>query len=183
MPRARKGTVEYVPTKGETKGHYRVRVTLNDGSRSPWIPLAPGPQSPVREEWATEQAAKYTAQAAKENLTPADFGIVREGDAAPTSETCADYFTRWLASRVKHGLRSTPNDKGRWKKWIAPHLATIPIAAVTTRELEQIVEVLDRDVRADKLSWKTAIHVWGLVTKLFEIKRSLPSSAQRQSSA
>ena len=168
MPRARRGTVEYVATKGEVKGHYRVRVTLNDGSRSPWIPLAPGPQRPAREEWATEQAAKYTAQAAKENLTPADFGIVRDGDGAPKGETCAKYFDRWLASRVTSGLRSTKCDAGRWKKWIAPHLAILPIASVTTTDLERVVERRDRDVRASKLAWKTAVHVWGVASKLFD---------------
>ncbi len=51
---------------------------------------------------------------------------------------------------------------------LAKHLDTKAISGVTTRDLENIVTALDRDVRAKKLSWKTAIHVWGLLTKLFD---------------
>ncbi len=100
---------------------------------------------------------------------------LRRGEGAPAGEgeTCGDYVVRWLLARKAAGIRTTSDDKGRWNKWIAPHLGAKAIAAVTPRDLELLVSSLDKDVRAGRLAWKTAIHTWGLVTKLFDdAKRS-----------
>jgi integrase len=83
-------------------------------------------------------------------------------------ETCGDYFGRWVKARAASGVRTTYDDKGRWKKWLAPHLSHKPVAGVTTRDLEHLVAALDGHVRAGQLAWKTAIHVWGTCTKMFD---------------
>jgi integrase len=88
-----------------------------------------------------------------------------------SAETCDEYFDRWVRERERRGLRSTSSDCARWKKWISPHFGAKPIAAVTTRDLETFVASLDDAVRRSKLSWKTAVHVWGLVTKMMDDAR------------
>jgi integrase len=95
---------------------------------------------------------------------------VLEGGFLPDEalETCGEYFERWTESRRRTGIRTTADERGRWRKWLAPHLAVKPMARVATRDLELVVSSLDQDVRAGKLAWKTAIHVWGLVTKMFD---------------
>jgi len=70
------------------------------------------------------------------------------------------------------GLVTVSDDRGRFSKWIAPQLGTLEMGRVVARDLETFVSKLDANVRAGALSWKTAIHVWGLLTKLFDAHRS-----------
>ncbi len=62
-------------------------------------------------------------------------------------------------------------ERGRFKKWIEPRLGTRPITEVTTRELEELVAYLDARVLGGELSWKTAVHAWALVAKMFDDAR------------
>jgi integrase len=50
-----------------------------------------------------------------------------------------------------------------------PRLGSRPMAKVMRAELEMFVEYLDGRVRASEkpIAWKTASHVWGLVTRMF----------------
>lgn len=82
-------------------------------------------------------------------------------------ETMDRWFVRWLAEREERGLASTKDDDGRWRRWLFPLLGMRPVAAVSRRDLERVVEDLDRRVRAGELSWRTARHAWGLCTKMF----------------
>jgi integrase len=98
---------------------------------------------------------------------------VRRGEAAPMElgETCDDYADRWIEAREAAGLLTTADDRGRWDKWIAPHLGGKPITAVTEHDLKNLVASLDKSVRAGELRWKTAENVWGVVTVMFNDAR------------
>jgi integrase len=109
-------------------------------------------------------------------LTREDFGVKRRGAKAPAiasppgdaaGKSCDDYFDLWNKAREGR-IRTTADERGRWKHWISPHLGPKPIASVTTRDLEELVSSLDKAVRDGRIAWKTAIHVWGCVTKLFD---------------
>ena len=93
----------------------------------------------------------------------------RDGGFVPAAslETVNEWFERWASAREAKGLASVRNDRGRFTKWISPALGTEPMATVPRRKLEELVQSLDRSVRADALAWKTATNVWGVATKMF----------------
>ncbi|HKQ69647.1 MAG TPA: hypothetical protein VJT73_09920 [Polyangiaceae bacterium] len=62
----------------------------------------------------------------------------------------------------------TKVDRGRIRKWALPSLGPKPVAAITSSDLEAIVEVLDREVAADVMKWKNAANIWGVVAKAFD---------------
>jgi len=80
-------------------------------------------------------------------------------------------LTRWLTARRGRGLRSVATDGHRLTAHVLPRLGALPMAKVTRTELEEFVEYLDGRVRAKAkpISWKMAVHVWGLVTKMFDV--------------
>lgn len=82
-------------------------------------------------------------------------------------ETVKLWSDRWLKARDARGLRSVDTDRGRLDVHVIPRVGALPIAKVTRDDLEALVENLDERVRADELSWKTASHAWGLVTRMF----------------
>ncbi len=89
--------------------------------------------------------------------------------ALSTPETVNEWIERWIMARAAKGLRSSRRvDRGRYLKWIAPRLGTLPIAQVTRRHVEEVVQDLDLAVRAGQLSWKTAVNAWGVITKMFK---------------
>ena len=93
----------------------------------------------------------------------------REGSAAPphVNETLASWSERWCAEREARGLTSVEDDRSRLRKWVFPVLGPRPIAAITSADLEELVERLDRSVRAKTIAWQTARNVWSVVTKMF----------------
>ena len=129
-------------------------VRLPTGQRRP-VPM-PG----IAEE-ETERAAKLAKTLA---LRAREGGFVPE----EATETCSEYFGRWTEARELQGIRTTADERGRWRKWVEPHLGVKPVATLETRDLELVLTALDLDVRAGKLGWKTAILAWGVVTKTFD---------------
>ncbi len=82
-------------------------------------------------------------------------------------ETVSTYFGRWLKDRDRRGLTTT-NDKGRFQNWIEPSIGHKPMATVTRRDLEEIVEKLDAAaVPGGSIRGKTARNIWGVCTKMF----------------
>ncbi len=167
MPRARTGTIS-VEWHGD---HWDFRFTLPDGNRS----RRECQPNPTREAGESDEQARARAKdeakrEARELMRLAwSLGATRkpEEPAEEPGEPMSEWIGRWLDERRERGLRSVDDDDGRWRKWIAPHLAKRPIVAVQKIDLERIVERLDEQVRAGELSWKTARHVWGLLTKMF----------------
>jgi integrase len=160
MPRRPSGTII---REGD---HFVARLTLPDGSR-PRVRLEAG----ISEERAREAARLLAERAARGELTRPTSTT-----AGPT-ETVDAWFTRWFADRAARGIVTAKGEAGRFRKWISPVLGAKPIVDVTTRDLEMVVELLDRASheyataerekrRVDKAtmcSWKTAFNVWGIV--------------------
>ncbi len=129
------------------------RLTLVDGSR-PIVGLDP---SLGRED---EAAARDCARAVSERARGARAVSVRN------VETVAEYSDRWLAYRLERGLVTVDDDRSRLRKHILPVLGSYNVQTVSRDDVERLVERLDETVRTG-LSWKTAAHCWGLVTKMF----------------
>jgi integrase len=94
---------------------------------------------------------------------------LRAGEEMPEDigETVTQWFDRWIAMRVRRGIRTTGNDKGRYAKWVAPLLGLKEVKHVCRRDVEEVVQHLDASVTKGELRWKTATNAWGVVTKMF----------------
>ena len=110
------------------------------------------------------QGAKGAATAQARAVSRRMRGAVR----ASCGETVNEYFDRWIDVRDRKGLRSARNDRGRYGKWIAPHIGTRPITSVGNADLKDLVRSLDEGVARGGMSWKTAISAWGVCTKMFD---------------
>jgi integrase len=163
MPRARTGTIKL---HGD---HYKARITLNDGSR-PWVDLPAGLTEPEARARAKSMSTKTRERRGVLDKDAAAPAAPAANGAAPTvpGETCAAWTERWLAARKVRGLSSIDTDRGRLNKWILPTIRGKTVAAVTRDDIEAIVEHLDASVTREDLSWKTALNVWGLVSKMFK---------------
>jgi integrase len=174
MPRKSTGTVIL---HGD---HFDVRVTLSDGRRSPRMHLP----AELSEEQARAVALRLAEQANRGELT---------APTAPPGESVSSWFARWFADRAARGIVTAEGEHGRFLKWIAPLLGDKPIVDVTTRDLEAVVEVLDRAARAHAeaesagrkpdravmCSWKTAFNLWGIVRQGFSDARHSKTLALR----
>ncbi len=109
---------------------------------------------------------------------------IRRGDVVPTEreETVSEYAKRWLEDREARKLSTVADDRARLERYVLPRIGHLAMRQVTREELRALVADLDDKVRkasADggRFSWKTAIHVWGNVTKLFKdaVKSKNPS--------
>ncbi len=87
---------------------------------------------------------------------------VEDGEGVTVSE----WFVPWAVARDAKGLASVRNDRARFHKWIEPVIGAKQIATLTRRDIETVVQALDRSVRAGELRWKTATNVWGVLTKM-----------------
>ena len=157
MPRPRTGTIE------RHDDHWDARLTLADGSR-PRVCLPSG----LSEARARDRAHRLTETASAESATAP--GRTRRGvpGASGTGETFEQWAERWLASREARGLASVSDDRGRLRKWVFPVLGDRAMGAIVRGDVERFVEALDNRVRAGDLLWKTALNVWGLVSKAFD---------------
>src|SRR5262249_7400864 len=114
MSKPATGTVEWVPpTKGETQGHYKGRVTCIDGSR-PWIHFEPGPRSEQAKARAKERAAANSAEMRKRRIVGVpqrSSPKARPRKSSADAETVAAYAERWLADRAKRGRTGIGTDR------------------------------------------------------------------------
>ena len=142
--------------------HWKARVVLEDGSR-PWMHFGP--------EITTEAQAR--AKAVHAALRIREIGGVRMATPAAAAQALATEDTeawskRWLAARRERGQTTVDDDESRLKNHILPHLGRIPVKLVAKVDLERLVESLDAKILAKVIGWKTALHCWGLVTKMFD---------------
>lgn len=162
MPKKLKGTVEWA---GD---HWKARVRLRDKTR-PCVHLAPG----LTREQAEAQAMALALRARNHGGEKVPDGEIVQ----PAGETVAAWCVRWCAARRAAGNTSVIDDESRLRCHVEPLIGDLPIASVTTAQIEAIVDDLDAKVRASKLSWRTARLVWGLVTKMFgDAKSGKPAS-------
>jgi integrase len=123
--------------------------------------------TPVSEERAKDMAQRYASnpEAAREVLQAQEQA--RRGVAGAKGETFDQYLERWLDDRDRRGLSGIQRERGSMHVHVSPIIGKKPMTAITRRDLEAIVERLDRAVVDKKIAWKTAIRVWGSTRKLF----------------
>lgn len=163
------GTVQWV--KEATGGYWRARLRLNDGSR-PWIRLGPEYTEGMRD------AAKAHALALNDRARQIHaVRLPKHPVDVLRGETTRAWFGRWWLTRESHS--SLYDDKNRYKNHIDPYLGKVAMAAVTREDLERVVAALDLKIVEGTLSWRTAGHVWGLVTKAFSDATNAKDAALR----
>lgn len=169
MPPRATGTVQWVgdPESPSADDHWKARLRVPDAREPrkvhrPWVHLPPG----LSRAEAEARASRLQERAnATQLVTP----------SAPTAalpspaevETVKEWCTRWLVWRRSRKLTSVRNDESRLRTWLWPSLGTVPMAAVTRRDLEVFVADLDAKVREGRASWKTAWNIWAVVRKAF----------------
>ncbi len=174
MPRKPTGTAEWVePTNGEPKGHYKVRLSLEDGGR-PWVHLNPGPRSPQAEARARETAASYTERARREGKTSADFGLVppkKRGTVptGPVGQTMRQWLDAYTAMKRARGKTSTTTTaESHHEHHIAPVLGDKHVALWSVDDLRKLVRALDAKVSSGELKWKSSVNVWATLTSMLD---------------
>lgn len=154
MPRKATGTIVW------ERDHWKARIRLSDGSR-PWIDLP----KELSEAQARKKALELTVRARSVGAVKATAKSV--STLAAASETLGDWSERWINVRETKGYTSVRDDQGRLRKYILPVFRAHPVRAIVRAEIEAFVETLDKKVRADELSWKTAVNVWALLRRMF----------------
>lgn len=150
MARKATGSVRY---RG---GRWWARVTAH--GRRALVPIEPPITDPDAREQAEAEAAILSRLA---RATPAP--------AAP-GELVEDWYDRWLDAREARGV-STRAPRSHLENHILPVLRGREMRKVTPADLERIVANLDGLVARGELAWKSAINIWGTVTKAFDDAR------------
>ncbi len=133
-------------------GKWFVRVTDPVTKRRPYIPLG--------DQVASKEAAEVVAPIVA--MKYRHGGLVKAG----SPETVSEWFDRWIANREKK-LSSTRNDRSRFDNHIDPVIGKLPMRSVSRSDLERLVRALDEKVQRNELSWKTAVNVWAVASKMF----------------
>jgi integrase len=172
MGRPRKGSVIVRPGGG-----FAIRITLNDGGRSPEIALDPT----IVDRTEAERIARETNDAELQSgavsvaLGKAPGVVTNDVAGQPPEERSlqdapADVWAEaYFADRAAHG-KGVRQDKGRWFKWISPVLGKKPMSQVDESDAERLVEELDEAIMERKedpekgILEKTAAHIWGVFT-------------------
>lgn len=151
MPRPATGSIRF------RSGRWHARITV--GGREQLIAIEP-PLTNYRADRAqAREEARSISQAAREGGTHA---------AAGAAETVEHYAARWVGHKEARGQRGAKAARSHLRTHVLPVLAGRTMAGVARRDVERIVEQLDDLVDAGKLRWKSAVNVWGTVTKLFD---------------
>lgn len=173
MPRKRTGALDpFVDASG--KQRYRGRIRLKDDSRE---------RVTVPEEHCKTEALARSWVAEMQRLEDRNGLLLRKRQAKKAGsegESLSTWCDRWIASRVDKGLSSASEGKRRLAKHVLPTLGQKPVKAITRADLEALVDRLDAHVRASEarakasqrakgdFGWKTAIHIWSDVSKMFK---------------
>jgi|GEM_PF-2691163 len=172
------GTVEWVAREG-VPGYWRAAVTFPKGPTRPkrerhWFRLDAGE---VRSEAAARaRALQLNALARAGRLSPPAEALptarARPWDEIPDKtpgglETVKGWSKRWSEERARRGWKSVRADDARLRTWVWPRLGGIAMVHVQRSQIETVSEWLDDQVLEEKLSWKTALNVWSLLSKLF----------------
>lgn len=122
----------------------------------------------------------------KEKLVPIDPPLTRMSDRpkaviearemaklvaasrAASRETVREWYERWIAVKRAKGQSSTKAARSHLDTHILPVIGDLTMASVRARDLERIVQNLDALVAARALRWKSALNIWGTVTKAFD---------------
>lgn len=83
-------------------------------------------------------------------------------------ETVADWADRWVEAKRAKGQTSWKAARSHLDAHILPIVGTKRMVDVTAHDCERIVERLDQLVDDEDLKWKSAVNIWGTVTKMFD---------------
>lgn len=152
------------PAKGATKwnataGHYEVRVSLADGSRSKPLPLVDYGLLPCL---APSSARCGCDSCAAAELVGARVSKgLRDGGAvvASTGETWNEWHVRYLEAHEALG-KLTREMKGAGRKWLSDRIGSTPMGALKREQVVGIRDALTRAVLEDRISAKRAMNVW-----------------------
>jgi len=160
MGRKRTGTF-----RREAGGVLRLRIpvtTERDGREVTsrlWAEADPN----LSDEAAAALAAQMTEHFAGRVVDPADVYAALRGARV---QTVAAFVRRvYLPSRLEHD--SYKRQVQWWDLHILPTIGTVDVRLLGPDHLRLLVEQLDRKVAdpSTKFGWKTAVNVWGLVTR------------------
>lgn len=138
-------------------GSWAARMRTHDGRRvSVDLPDCTDEAAARREAAALSRVARERRRAAVAAPSPPRAGA-----------SVGEWIGRWFDGREARGLQSVEADRPRWSKWVAPALGGLDMAAVSTVDIETLVERLDASIAAGDVSWKTIANVWTLVRCAF----------------
>jgi integrase len=185
MARERRGTVKY----DVKRGCYRVRLTLNDGSR-PWFDLPPIGPSAMAEAKARVVAADRSRIAGDKNLIAEDFGLKLRPPPKPpdpaltgqtVAETVAQYAQRWCEWRASRAFGCVKTDRTILRRHVLPILGALAMREVVRDDLKRLVGALDAKARRGEtiaedgsrrpFGWKSACNAWVVVRAMFRDAR------------
>ncbi len=168
---------------------FRARLRLGDGTKGERFDVPQGLTEAQARRWVAGVQAEEDAQ----GLLLADKRNAARELAAKTraphdGETCDAWHARFLTARRIH-----PQGPPwyRWKKWIAPLIGEIPIAAVTRADVERVRDALDRAIRdfvvngpakgprARRIRGKTALNIWSILTTAFKAAHNAKDATLR----
>ncbi|MGD0680079.1 MAG: tyrosine-type recombinase/integrase [Polyangiaceae bacterium] len=165
MAKERSGTIAY----DDSKKCYRIRLTLNDGSR-PWVDLSPTARSARAEERARAVAAERSKIAREKNLTAADFGLKRRAEpkrqaASSPTDAMQEWLGIWTAHRQRRGLSTALEVRRVYELHILPVIGS-HVRDWTRDDFRRLSRRLDERVQAHELTWKSARNFWVVATKM-----------------
>jgi integrase len=135
---------------------WEARVMI-DGKRKP-IAMRGIPQGDVAE-------AKRMALVVARRVVA--LGVVPADSPETVNQWFGRYFT-WRMGRAR-GAESIEDSRGRFNKWISPHIGTTAMVHVTREQLEEFVSFLDDQVADEVIAAKTAQNIWGEVSAAFNV--------------
>ncbi len=131
------------------------RISLVDGSR-PWVLLGKG----LTDLQARKQAKKLSDRARAERWVKNSVAK----PAADEGERTDDWFARYFAFRDNRGIKGLRQERDRYASHLSPLFGKRPLRTITRQEVEQLVARLDERVRAREMSWRSAGHVWAMLS-------------------
>jgi len=158
----------------ERGGKLYAYVTLPGGKRKPF----PCPDKIRTLKQAKDYSAWLNEQIRLGSINP-DALAAKPAEPLDKAATFEGWCGKWLDERRARNLASVDDDESRLRVHVWPVLGALPVAQVTTADLERLVGVLDAKIHAGKMSWKTARNVWGAVTKAFVDARRSKNAALR----
>src|SRR5690606_39094753 len=83
-----------------------------------------------------------------------------------TGEGAGAWVENWLRERELEGLTSVRENRSHWEHHLAQHLGAQHPRTWTRDQFRKLSALLDDKVREGRLSWKTAVNVWGTATRM-----------------
>ena len=159
--RPRSGTLEPAGTWPSGKPRFRGRVRLADGTRSERFDAPERMSEADARKWlAGIQAEEDARGLLLEKKREAARALAAERLEPCEGETCDAWYARRPA-RIE--------DRGRWRRWISPHIGPKAMVRVTRADVEAVRDALDVAIREGRAAPKTALGAWCTLTSSFRL--------------